>query len=222
MSSGLRHSTRLPGLRDLNNASTCTSQAASPTAPPNFLDRVNQCLADSRTPEGCDVDAAGNCFRPAFCNDCPAMIAHRRRSNQLRHHRAPSAGRAGCGGGGPQQVIVVSLGQRSNVSFEIVDRSFNLRRSISEAPVMMLRGNRADDEPDTSRLLGSQKTRAPSLSIQGLTTYTSIRSVAMVRGQVRFRLLSTGVDGRTTEASGWVAGRRPAAISDVQRVNLIP
>ena len=73
------------------------------------------------------MDAAGNCFRPAFCEAVPDVIYAPPGGGRINFDTtgAPSAGRAGCGGGGPQQVIVVSLGQRSNVSFEIVERSFD-------------------------------------------------------------------------------------------------
>ena len=116
------------------------------------------------------------------------------------------------------------LGQRSNVSFEIVDRSFDTLIHL-EAPVMMLRRKSLAMmmEARTTSSAGSQKTRAPSLSIRDLLPiHRFVRW--QYRGQVRFRLLSTGIrsDGRLRhhEIGSLAVARRP--ISDVQRVNLIP
>ena len=113
---------------DLNTClATCTGQASSPTAPEDLLDRLNQCLGDARTPAGCDQAVAADCFRPAFCEAVPDVIYAPPGGGRINFDTtgAPSAGPSDCGGGGPQQVIVVSLGQRSNVSFEIVERSFD-------------------------------------------------------------------------------------------------
>jgi hypothetical protein len=106
---------------------TCTGLAASPLSPPDLLDRINACLGEARTPAGCDAEAAGQCFEPAFCEAVPDVIFAPANGGRINYDTTgqPSAGRLSCGGGGGQQVVVVSLARRSNVSFEIVDRSYD-------------------------------------------------------------------------------------------------
>ncbi|MBV71762.1 MAG: hypothetical protein CMH52_10520 [Myxococcales bacterium] len=113
---------------------TCTGLVASPNSPDDLMDRINACLAEVRTPMGCDADAAAQCFQPAYCEAVPDVIFAPRGGGRINYDTTgqPSAGRLSCGGGGGQQVVVITIDRQSNASFSVVNPSYD--------PLIELRG----------------------------------------------------------------------------------
>ncbi|MEE2788512.1 MAG: hypothetical protein VX589_14310 [Myxococcota bacterium] len=118
----------------------CTGQLASPTTPQNKIETVTQCLAEAQDDDDmCDAEAAGRCLDPVFCEVIPNPIFAPANGGRVEFNVAggpPGFASQECGNptnrmeGYAQQAIVVSVAQRSNASFAVVERDFDTVLSL--------------------------------------------------------------------------------------------
>lgn len=105
---------------------TCTGQQATPRGA-TYLDRVGNCLAAARDADPCDAQIAADCFSPILCVGLPDVLVIGPNGGEVDYNTAGrgSVGRGGCGGGGPQQVVVISVAVRQQVTMTIVNSDYD-------------------------------------------------------------------------------------------------
>jgi hypothetical protein len=105
---------------------TCTGQQATPRGD-TYLDRLGACLAVARDADPCDAEVAASCFSPVLCVALPDVLVIGPGGGEVRYDTTgrDSVGRGQCGGGGPQQVVVISVAERALVTMSIVERSYD-------------------------------------------------------------------------------------------------
>ncbi len=116
----------------------CTGQASSPGAAEDYTERLAACVEET-VEDPCNGVAVAECFNPSLCeltrdvvrvpsNGGRFMVDTRQRENLYQ---------GSCGGGGPEQILSITIRQRSLLHFETINNQYDtliwMRSACDEA-----------------------------------------------------------------------------------------